>query len=59
MDNSMSRECGRRGKEREVYTILVTNLNRKVLFKDLGVNWRIICSRYLKNQDERAWNGIV
>jgi len=55
----MSRECGRRGKEREVYTILVTNLNRKVLFKDLGVNWRIICSRYLKNQDERAWNGIV
>ena len=38
------------GKERQVYTILVENLKRKILFEDLGVNLRIICSRYLKNQ---------
>jgi len=55
----MSRECCRHVKEREVYMILVENLKRKILFKDLGVNWRIICSRYIKNEDERTWNGIV
>lgn len=59
MDNWMSRECGTHGKERKVYTILVENLKIKVLFEDLGANWRILYNIYLKKQEERAWNGIV
>ena len=56
----MNRECGRHGKEREVFTILFENLRRKILFKDLGVKWRIICSRYLKKQDASAeWNFVA
>ena len=50
----MSREYGRHGKERKGYTIWVENIKRKVLFKDLGVNWRIIYGRYLKKRDGRA-----
>jgi hypothetical protein len=50
----VTRECDRCGKETKDYTIFVENLKRKVLFKDFGVNWRIIYSRYLKKQEKRA-----